>query len=70
MGKNQSKEEIFIAQAGNSGEATIDFFLKNYMEIIVRALVVLTLLVAFYKYCKKRLEKKIRREISRNQELV
>lgn len=76
MGSNSSKEEkeVIITQAGNSGGISTNIQGKfSLVEICVFILVIFMVLVLGYfiwNYCKKRLEKKIRREVTRSQELM
>lgn len=74
MGAKNSKEEIIIAQAGNSGGQTTNAKtdgqqMYNAAEILgIIAFVAVLMLIAFACcFCTKRkLEQKIRREISRS----
>lgn len=73
MGKNQSKEEIVIAQAGNSGGQTSDidkFTIKNWLEVAVVVLALGVIIAYLYGKCRKRIHKKIRDEIRASQQLV
>ena len=73
MGQNQSKEEVIIAQAGginNGVDASYSQTVKDYVQIALCGFAVLVLVAVLYKYCKKRLETKIRREICRSREEV
>lgn len=76
MGTSQSKEEVIIAQAGNSGGATgatnetTSLSAKEICEIVVTVLAVLVILAVFIRKCKKILERKIRAEIARSREEV
>jgi hypothetical protein len=72
MGKTQSKEEVIIAQAGNSGGETngqSGFTTKNIMEIVSMLLVLIIIGTYIYEKCKKKLAKKINRQIRASQEL-
>lgn len=75
MGTTQSKEEVIIAQAGNSGGQTngVSFNamgVKEIMEMVMIIICIIIILVYCHGKCKKQLEKKVRREIVRSQELV
>lgn len=79
MGKNQSKEvkeEIIIAQAGNSGGSTTTQSQSNGVSrwevaaLLIATIIVLGVLFYCYRKVKKNLEKKIRTEIRRSQEFV
>lgn len=73
MGNNQAKEEIIIAQAGNSGGTTATASVWNLTDILVITIFILVLMVIIgfcIKKCKSALETKIRREINRSRELV
>lgn len=79
MGKNQSKEEkkddeIVIAQAGNvnvsesnNSGSSFAFTTKEIVEIVFIIAAIGVILYFVGLKCKKTLEKKIRREISRSQ---
>lgn len=74
MGKNISKEkeEIVIAQAGN-GAALNSLSLGSLSNIVEGAFIILAIGIVCYlvfKRCKKGLERKIRREVSRSTEQV
>lgn len=78
MGKTQSKEEVIIAQSGNSGGQTSTTSQENdkgvsRLEVFMWIFCTI-ILAALFVYCciriKKGIEKKIRREIRRSQELV
>lgn len=73
MGGTQSKEEVIIAQAGNSGGQTnkTEFFsLKTIIEITVIIIAVIITILYCYGRCKKGLLKKVRREIRASQDLA
>lgn len=79
MGKNQSKdvkEEIIIAQAGNSGGSTTSQSQTNGVSLleVIALLIATVVLLGILGYCfnkiKKNIERKIRLEIRRSQELV
>lgn len=69
MGKTQSKEEIIIAQAGNSGGVSA-FNGENLHRDVLLVILCLVVLVAGIYYvrrkCKKYVEGKIRAEIARS----
>lgn len=76
MGYNQSKEnkEIIISQAGNSGGATSGLD-KSFTTWEIGYAVIIILILIFvgayiWRRCMKKLEKRIRLEVSRSQELV
>lgn len=74
MGSSQTKEEVIIAQAGNSGGNTVGTgngsLIKIAIEIAVMIICCIIMMVYCFGKCKKRLEKKIRAEITRSQEIV
>lgn len=75
MGKNQSKEEIIIAQAGNSGGQTTttsmgEWTFKEILCIGVLILAVLAIMAYMMARCKKQLQQTIRREIALSRETV
>ena len=80
MGTNQSKEtkeEIVIAQSGNSGGSTTSQQQEvTYVSLteVVLLLVATVSFVALGYYCylkiRRNLEKKIRQEIRRSQEII
>lgn len=72
MGKSQSKEEIVIAQAGNSGGQTTSQGVSLWEVVILLSVAIFVLIIIAYCYqqIKKNLTRKIRREIIRSQELV
>lgn len=76
MGAKQSKEEIIIAQAGNSGGVTnsVDsvghLTLWQGIGLVFFGIVMVFVILYCYGCAKKRVESKIRREIRRSQELV
>lgn len=75
MGTNQfKKEEIVIAQSGNSGgttaAATGNFSGTTILEMVMLVLGVMIIGYFCYERCKANWEKKIRREIGRSQQLV
>lgn len=78
MGKTWSKEEIVIAQAGNSGGQSLDAENKGHhgysttevLAIVAFILAIAILLFLGYRKMKQLIEKKIRMEIRRSQELI
>jgi hypothetical protein len=68
MGTNQSKEEVIIAQAGNSGGVTIST--REAWGIAVLVLAVLTIAAYCVSRCNQVLKRKIRKEIARSMEEV
>ena len=78
MGKTVSKEEIVIAQSGNSGGATTEaengknygYSLLEVCAIVSGMLSVVAIGIWFWRRSRKALERKIRIEIRRSQELV
>lgn len=73
MGAKNSKEEVIIAQAGNSGGQTNDtniFSAKTIVEIVFMIVAVLIVVLYLYSKCKKQLNKKIQAQIRASQELV
>jgi len=76
MGKTQSKEEIIIAQAGNSGGATNEatqgtgWSTKDIMSVIV--LVLASVVIGWYivNRCRTYMMRKMRAEIARSREQV
>lgn len=75
MGTTESKEEVIIAQAGNSGGASngTNFGSFNVAEILgITAFIGILLLVIAYccRIYKKKLTKKIRRELSKSTEQI
>lgn len=73
MGGKESKEEVIIAQAGNSGGQTNEtnkFSAKTIVEIVFMILAVLIVLFYLYNKCKKHMTKKIQEQIRASQELV
>lgn len=72
MGSSQTKEEVIIAQAGNSGNAKgqTHFSIMDVGFFTVAAVVLVIILLFCYGKCKKKLERKIREEISRSREEV
>lgn len=74
MGSSQTKEELVIAQAGNTGSNAIEsgsgLSSKIIIEMVASILGCITVIVYCFGKCKKRLEKKIRAEITRSQEIV
>lgn len=75
MGKSQSKEEVIIAQAGNSGGESTKVGSGNFSmgEVCSIIAIVLSLGVFIYlmvQWIMKRIQKKIRTEIRRSQELI
>lgn len=74
MGSSQSKEEVIISQAGNSGSVTNGMFNgvslgQQILIIVLGGLIVAIIMVFCWFQVKKMLEKKIRREITRSQNL-
>ena len=80
MGKTVSKEEIVIAQAGNSGGATTGaengkgknygYSLLEVCAIVGGMLSVVAVGIWLWRRSRKALERKIRMEIRRSQELM
>lgn len=83
MGQNQStkedktvrNEEIIIAQSGNSGGTTTNASISNLsvsdvLGIATFCLVLLIFIYVAYRKYKRCLERKIRNEIRKSQELV
>lgn len=78
MGENQSKEEIIIAQSGNSGGNTNKanqnesegYTLPEILGIVAIVVVLLAGLIYLKNKLKKMIEKKIRKEITMSQEIV
>lgn len=72
MGSSQSKEEVIISQAGNSGGQTnaLQFGIKEVLEIIVVIVCMGVIVGCCYVKCRKWFEKKIRREIIKSQDLA
>lgn len=74
MGAKESKEEVIIAQAGNSGGATNDVSQKQPLTAIETTGIVSTcLLVALiiyltYRYLLRAFEKKIHKELSKSKD--
>lgn len=74
MGYNQSKQEkeIIVSQAGNSGGVTSESEKFSTKEVVIMCGVMLAVAVIIYiivKRCQKSLDRRIRREVSRSQEL-
>lgn len=76
MGSTQSKEEVIIAQAGNSGGITNktasspSWTVKEIAEIVVLIMAIIVIFWFCVIRCKAMLRKKIREEISRSREQV
>lgn len=77
MEYNQSKEEkeVIITQAGNSGGTTTTtpgttFTMWEIGVFLVGLLLIIIIGRFVWIKCNKRMEKKIRREITRSQELM
>lgn len=75
MGSNNSKsrEEIIIAQAGNSGGQTTETSFgvaKEVLTIGVLFLAVVCMVAFCFCHCKKILKRKIRTEIARSREQI
>lgn len=73
MGTSQSKEEVIIAQAGNSGGQTnkTDFLsIQHMVEIAFLVLGVIAIVAYCLRKCKKLLRKSIQEQIRASQELV
>lgn len=70
------REEIVIAQSGNSGGQTNSpqqngsISSRDILETGVIIVAVAVIILYLYGRCKKKFEKKIRREITASQELV
>jgi hypothetical protein len=74
MGTNQSKEEVIISQAGNSGSTsggvTKPLSVGEIMGIVAFCLDVVAIILFIAYRVKKSMEQKIRKEIRRGQELI
>lgn len=76
MGLKESKEEVIIAQAGNSGGSTTSQEIQRGVSLgevvaLIAVALVLAIVVAYcYLHGKKKLERKIRRGIIRSQEIA
>lgn len=76
MGARESKEEVIISQAGNSGGVSDDAkasgrgcSLLEVIGIVSAFLIIVLLLYCGYRIIRKRLEIKIRREITKSRDL-
>lgn len=72
MGGSESKEEVIISQAGNSGGATATkndtgYSLMEIIGVVVAGFIIVA--IGAYLWCtaKKSLKRNIRREIQRSQ---
>lgn len=74
MGSTQTKEEVIISQAGNSGGTSngTSFAVswKEAMGIVAFCAVIIIIVAYAVHKLKKHLEKKIQQEIRRSQELI
>lgn len=76
MGSTESKEEVIIAQAGNSGGATTDgtnfgsFSVAEILGIIAFIGVLLIVVAYCWGIYKKRLTNKIRKELRKSTEQI
>ena len=75
MGTYQSgkEKEIIVAQAGNSGGVTNEAQKFTTTEVLVVGGIVIGIAIAAYldkRRCQKYMERKIRREVARSQELL
>lgn len=73
MGWNQSKEEVIIAQEGNSNSSETNSTNWTYTEMLgVASFFLVVLLFTMYaiRLLKKRLERKIQQEVRRSQIIV
>lgn len=74
MGKNQSKEETVIVQSGNSGGTSAttvsEWRVADIFSVMVFILVALSILLFCMYRCKKGVERRIRREVTRSREQV
>lgn len=69
MGTTKSKEEVIIAQAGNSGGVSAGVtYVGGVMGMIALAILIIGIIVYIVKIVSKRMVKKIRRNLS--QELI
>ena len=70
MGKTSSKEEVIIAQAGNSGSTaqgeTNRLSIRDIIEITFGVIMIAAVIWVLYGKCKKKFEKKIRKELQRS----
>lgn len=71
MGQQQTKEEVIIAQAGNSGGVTtgeqkIQFSVYEILGLIAFVAVAIVVILFLCRKFKQMLEKKIRAEIRRS----
>lgn len=68
----ERREEVIIAQAGNSGGTSnnITFSISELMGIMAFVIVMILILLVIFRLCRKRLEKKIRAELRRSQEII
>jgi hypothetical protein len=68
MGTNQSKEEVILAQAGNSGGTSIST--REACGIVVLVIAMLAIVAIGVSWCNKALKRRIRKEIARSMEEV
>ena len=70
MGKTSSKEEVIIAQAGNSGSNAQGeanrLSMRDTIEITFGVIMIVAVLWVLYGKCKKKFEKKIRKEMQKS----
>lgn len=71
-GTESKKEEVIIAQAGNSGGQTngASFSTKDILFIVVFVIVMLILLSILWERCNRKIDTKIKREVSRSREIL
>ena len=69
MGESESKEEVIISQAGNSGGATANngFSLVELSGVVAAGFVIVAIVAYCYCKDKKMLKSTVRREIQRSQ---
>lgn len=75
MGSSQSKEEVIIAQAGNSGGVknnveSSSWSIKEIAELVVLMMAIIVIFWFCVSRCKATIRKKIREEISKSREQV
>lgn len=73
MGSSQSKEEVIIAQTGNSGTTTtisLDWQIKDFLNVAFIILIIFFTIWKLIQCCKKKIEKKIRLEVVRSREQI
>lgn len=69
---SKEEEKIIIPQANGVSNATQEdgFSFRDYMEMVFGAMVVMGIIIYVYKMCKRRLDKKIRREITASSSML